>query len=134
MEVEVPKELSDYEVKWIGHFTARQILFGLITVIIGILVFIAGRMFLPINILGTVVIIMVLPALFLGFIKPMGMNPEQYIVLVYKFYKNSNKPIMYINNSEGGKKGVVGFAKEKASSYRFRKELRNEQRESSKES
>jgi len=92
-QVQIPKDIQKYETKWIGPFNGRQCVCLIIALVIGIPLY-----FLVSSFLGSQAgIIAVIPVIILifpfGWIKPYGLNFEQFlrIALVSNFIAPKNR-------------------------------------------
>ncbi len=78
IELEVPKDIRRYEAKLFGPFTTRQLICFIIAAVVAFLMYgILGK-FIPQDICFFVIIVIDLPALLCGWVKPYGMPFEQF--------------------------------------------------------
>lgn len=78
IEIEIPKDIRQYEAKLIASFTTRQTICGSIAAIIGVGTFFLFD-FIPQDIRIFIVLVLVSPLLLCGWIKPYGMHFEKFI-------------------------------------------------------
>lgn len=78
IELEVPKDIRKYEAKLFGPFTTRQLICFVIAVAVAFIVYKFVGAFIPQDILFFVIIIIDLPVLLCGWLKPYGMPFEKF--------------------------------------------------------
>lgn len=91
--VKVPKEIKEYEEKILFNLSIRQLIFGGISISLGV-----GFYFLMINfchvpsqIASYIVMIVVVPGFACGWIEIHGMKFDKYLKIVYSFYSRKQK-------------------------------------------
>ncbi|MDU2702517.1 MAG: PrgI family protein [Veillonella sp.] len=91
VEVRVPKEITEYREKIIFGLSIRQLLCTLVAIIIAIPSYIFLSKYLGSEITGYVVMILVIPVLAIGFIRPKGLNFEKIAVKAIDHTTSNNK-------------------------------------------
>ena len=80
IEIEIPKDITKYEAKLVGAFTGRQVACLIIAAAVGVPLFL---IMLHYNVNRSVaifgVMIVMLPAVVMGWVKPYGMNFEHFV-------------------------------------------------------
>jgi len=79
IEIEVPKDITKYEAKLIASFTTRQVGCLAIAAVIAVPTFLALRDAVPRDVATLIILLLVLPFVLLGWVKPYGMNFEQFV-------------------------------------------------------
>ncbi len=79
IEIEVPKDITKYEAKLVASFTTRQVGCLAIAGVLAVPTFLAIRDVVPRDAATLIVLILVLPFILLGWVKPYGMNFEQFV-------------------------------------------------------
>ena len=79
IEIEIPKDISKYEAKLVASFTTRQVACLVIAGAITVPTFLALGKVAPRDVCSIVVLLEAIPFVLLGWIKPYGMNFEQFI-------------------------------------------------------
>lgn len=97
MTIKISKNLDDIKSGGIGMFTSRQIIYGLLTLAVVVLVdgILTGVMGLNSNIGGFAGLICGLPLGYVGFFKKNGMNLQEYHLA--KKSINNMKPLFYVS-------------------------------------
>lgn len=110
MEVKIPKEISQYTENVFGNMNLRQLIFGIITVVIAFTMFIKLPFSQTIKIF--IIVPVIAPVAMLGFFEYNGMKAEELISIVFKYiFSNKNiicRPrtlleIIHIEGIENGK-------------------------------
>jgi len=79
IEIEVPKDITKYEAKLVASFTTRQVGCLAIAGVLAVPSFLLLRDVLPRDAATLLILIIVLPFILLGWVKPYGMNFEQFV-------------------------------------------------------
>lgn len=78
IEIEVPRDVGKYEAKLVGAFTTRQIACFVAACAINIPLFLILREIVPQDVATIVILLIALPFVLVGWIKPYGMKFEQF--------------------------------------------------------
>ena len=78
IELEIPKDIRRYEAKLFGPFTTRQAICFIIAAVIALFVYFGLKDIIVQDILFFVIIIVDLPLLLCGWVKPYGMHFEKF--------------------------------------------------------
>ena len=78
IELEVPKDIRRYEAKFFGPFTTRQMICFVIAAIISIALFITLKDVMAQDVAIFLIIVIDLPFLLCGWVKPYGMPFEKF--------------------------------------------------------
>lgn len=80
LEVKIPKEITQYEAKLVGPFTARQTVWGLLGVVAGWGAYTLINTFVSQDMALTMCLFAALPFLLIGFVKLYEMPFEKFVV------------------------------------------------------
>ena len=79
IEVRIPKELDQYEAKFVGPFTLRQTICLACAIPLGILIFNLARPHIGTDVAGFTAFVPAIIAYFFGWQKPYGMKFEVFL-------------------------------------------------------
>ena len=80
IEIEIPKDINKYEAKLIGPFTTRQTACFVIACALGIPAFTSLKHYgVPQDMCMLITILIFLPAILVGWVKPYGMKFEKFL-------------------------------------------------------
>jgi len=94
IEPRIHDEIKEYKEKFY-NFTLRQWIFGILIIIITVPLYLLLTPIIGSNITGWIVIIIVIPIGFFGFIPIQGLNAEKIIFYWKRNYLNFSKPLLY---------------------------------------
>jgi len=94
IEPRIHDEIKEYKEKFY-NFTLRQWIFGILIVIITVPLYLFLTPIIGSNITGWIVIIIVIPIGFFGFIPIQGLNAEKIVFYWKRNYLNFSKPLLY---------------------------------------
>lgn len=83
IEREIPKDISKYEPKFAGPFTIRNLVFGIPGIALAVVCHFLLRPFVPNDVNFFINIVVALPFLLCGWVKPYGIPFEKYISIVF---------------------------------------------------
>ena len=91
--VKVPKEIKEYEEKILFNFSIRQLIFGGISISLGVAFYFLLINFghVPTQIASYIVMIIVIPGFACGWVEIHGMKFEKYAMIIYRFYSREQK-------------------------------------------
>lgn len=79
IEIEIPKDINKYEAKLIGPFSTRQAACFALAALITVPTFLGLSQALPRDLCMIICIILAMPFILVGWIKPYGMKFEQFM-------------------------------------------------------
>lgn len=83
IEREIPKDISKYEPKFAGPFTIRNLVFGIPGIALAVGCHFLLRPFVPNDVNFFINILVCLPFILCGWVKPYGVPFEKYISIVF---------------------------------------------------
>lgn len=83
IEKEIPRDISRYEAKAVGPFTARQLLYGVPAFGLALGAYFLTKQYIADDGAFFVAFIVAMPLLLLGFAKPYGMHLEKFLSIVF---------------------------------------------------
>ena len=86
LEIKIPKEIRAYKGKLLLGLTVRQVSSLAAMVVVGAILGFYGGQYIPADILGWVVILIVVPIGGWGFLTYKGMNFEMFMKSLFSFY------------------------------------------------
>lgn len=127
IEIEIPKDIRKYEAKLVGPLTTRQTICSIIMAVTAIITFkVLGEM--PKDVKFFVLMIVVLPSILIGFVKPYGMPFEKFAQTAFVSNFLSPKYRKYVTNnfySDGKSKNIKINRKQDLKKSRKRKQDKN---------
>ena len=100
IELEVPKDIRKYEAKLFGPFTTRQLICFIIAVVVALIVYKGlGALIPSIDILFFAILIIDLPVLLCGWVKPYGMAFEKFAQTAFATTFLSPKTRKYVTEN-----------------------------------
>ena len=103
IEIEVPKDITKYESKLVGAFTGRQVACLVIAAGIGIPLFLFltknNAVHVPRDFALFAVMLVMIPAVLMGWFKPYGMNFEQFVKVTFVSNVLSPKRRKYVTKN-----------------------------------
>gem|GEM_PF-968521 len=136
ISVNIPKEITEYERKWIAGLSIRKLVCLVIDIVLAIVMYfiLTSVLGLTTTVAAVVIILMAMPLMFLGFYKKNGLPFEKYLVLLLRHMRGINRlyfaPELVIDaikiEAEGGSK--YGWIFEKGKQEGKAKRPRKEQR------
>ena len=79
LEGQIPKDVRKYDAKFIGPFTLRQAIFFIISCVVGYVFYTVFKQFLDVQTSLAIAVILILPFLAFGWVKPYGMPLEKFL-------------------------------------------------------
>ncbi len=79
IEIEVPKDIRKYEAKLVGAFTTRQVGCLAVAAVICVPIYFLLKDILPRDVVTLIIMILALPEVLLGWVKPYGMTFELFV-------------------------------------------------------
>lgn len=78
IEIEIPKDINKYEAKLVGPFTTRQTICFVCACVVGIPTFLFLKDKVPQDLAAIITMMIFIPFVLIGWVKPYGMNFEQF--------------------------------------------------------
>lgn len=97
IEVRIPKEITEYKEKILLGMSLRQLICFAIAIATSFGVFFLLKGIFSLSTLGTIIMIINIPIIAIGFLKKNGFTMEQWITIVLN-QKLSNNKLSYITN------------------------------------
>ena len=98
IEVKIPKEVREYEEKWLVGMTKRQLLGCLLAIVIDIPLYITLKNYIGSELAGWTAILAAVPFALLGFYKHEGLPFEKLLINIIKFHQISQRRIYRAEN------------------------------------
>jgi hypothetical protein len=120
IEVKIPKEIKEYEEKFILGFPLRQTLSILVSVAVSVIIYGVCRDKIDLNTITTIISLIIAPIFLIGFIKYEGLTLERYMYLYFKsiFSVPQNRKMEEISVIDEACKESITVYEEAMSSYR----------------
>ena len=96
IEIEIPKDISKYEAKLVSSFTTRQVGCLIAAGALTIPTFLALKDVLPRDLASLLILIIAVPFILVGWVKPYGMNFEQFVKTAFVSNVLSPKKRKYV--------------------------------------
>lgn len=102
IEIEIPKDMNKYEAKLFGPFTTRQTICFVIACVLGIPTFLFLRERVVTDVASIVTMIVFIPFILVGWIKPYGMHFEDFArsAFISNFLAPNKRKYVTINQFE----------------------------------
>lgn len=123
----VPKEIKEYEEKLIAGLSARQLLYGGISIVISVGIYFLITPYIGQGVASYVVMIFAFPGFAAGFIKKNDMYLDKYFKIIFDFHKRT-QVLKYNTERKVSRKEKKNVTKKQEKEYRKqRKQYSSEQ-------
>lgn len=117
--VKVPKEIKEYEEKIIAGLSWRNIIWGLLAIVLGMIAFFLFKGILGESITSYIVMALVIPCFACGFLKVQDMSYDRYLMFIWKYY-TKKQTLLYENKIEREEEQNVSKKKKRSKRKKYK--------------